>query len=41
MARYRRAVIAGGGYFSTVMAERRQPILTEEPFRRALRDGIV
>ena len=41
MARYRRAVVAGGSYFFTVVTERRQPILTEEPIRRALRDGIV
>lgn len=41
MARYRRAVVAGGSYFFTVVTERRQPILTDEPIRRALRQAIV
>ena len=40
MARYRRAVIEGGSYFLMVVAQRRQPVLTYEPIRRALREAI-
>lgn len=40
MARYRRAKAAGASYFFTVVTERRQPILTDAPFRAALRTAI-
>ena len=41
MSRYRRADVAGGSYFFTVVTERRQRILTDEPIRRALRESIT
>ena len=41
MAWYRRAVVAGGSYFFTVVTERRQPILTDPPIRSALREAIT
>jgi putative transposase len=41
MARYRRAVVAGGSYFFTVVIELRQPILTDPPMRSALREAIT
>lgn len=37
---YRRSNTAGATYFFTVTTMRRQPVLTEEPFRNALRDAI-
>jgi putative transposase len=40
MSRYRRAKVAGGCYFFTVVTERRQRILTDEPVRVALRAAI-
>ena len=40
MPEYRRANVRGGTYFFTVNTYRRQPILTEEPVRLALREGI-
>ena len=40
MPQYCRARIPGGSYFFTVVAERRQPILTSEAVRRALREAI-
>ncbi len=40
MSRYRRAKVAGGCYFFTVVTERRQPILTDESVRVALRGAI-
>ena len=40
MSRYRRADVAGGSYFFTVVTERRQRILTDEAVRGALREGI-
>lgn len=40
MPEYRRANVKGGTYFFTVNTYRRQPILTEEPVRLALREGI-
>jgi len=40
MSRYRRANVPGGCYFFTVVAERRQRILTDEPVRVALRAAI-
>ena len=33
MSRYRRANVCGGCYFFTVVTERRQPILIDEPVR--------
>ena len=41
MSRYRRARVAGGCYFFTVVTERRQRILTDEPVRAALRAAIA
>jgi putative transposase len=38
--RYRRADVAGGSYFFTVVTERRQPILTSPDTRAALREAI-
>lgn len=40
MATYRRANVAGGSYFFTVVTERRQRILTDPAVRQALRDAI-
>jgi putative transposase len=40
MSRYRRARIPGGSFFFTVVTERRQRVLTDEPVRRALREAI-
>ena len=40
MSRYRRANTAGGTYFFTVVAYRRQPILCDEVIRNALRTAI-
>lgn len=40
MARYRRANVKGGCYFFTVVTERRQPILLDEPVHTALRNAI-
>ena len=40
MSRYRRADVAGGSYFFTVVTERRQRILTEPAMRAALRESI-
>jgi putative transposase len=40
MPQYRRAHIPGGSYFFTVVTERRQRVLTDEPVRRALREAI-
>ena len=40
MSRYRRARVAGGCYFFTLVTERRQRILTDEPVRVALRAAI-
>lgn len=40
MSRYRRANTAGGTYFFTVVAYRRQPILCDEAIRNALRTAI-
>lgn len=40
MSRYRRADVAGGSYFFTVVTERRQRVLTDEVVRGALREGI-
>jgi putative transposase len=40
MPEYRRIKTAGGTYFFTVNTNQRQPILTAEPFRQALRQGI-
>ena len=40
MSRYRRSLVAGDGYFFTVVAYRRQAILCEEAVRVALRDAI-
>jgi putative transposase len=33
--------VEGGSYFFTVVTERRQPIITEEPIRHALREAIM
>jgi len=41
MPGYRRAKILGGTYFFTVKTFERKPILTEEPYRLALRQAIV
>lgn len=41
MSRYRRMALEGGCYFFTVVTERRQPILTDEPVRKALREAII
>lgn len=40
MPDYRRANVQGGTYFFTVVTYRRQPILTDEAVRLALREGI-
>jgi len=40
MSHYRRAEVAGGEYFFTVVTERRQRILTDPPMRHALRAAI-
>jgi putative transposase len=40
MPEYRRANIAGGTYFFTVITYRRRPILTEPAVRMALREAI-
>ena len=40
MPDYRRARTKGGTYFFTVVTHRRQPILTDEPIRAALRESI-
>jgi len=40
MSNYRRARVAGGTFFFTVVAYRRQPILCDEPVRAALREAI-
>ena len=40
MSNYRRAQAAGGTFFFTVVAYRRQPILCDEPVRAALREAI-
>jgi putative transposase len=40
MPNYRRAACPGGTYFFTVNTFRRQPVLTDEPFRAALRHAI-
>lgn len=40
MPDYRRANTKGGTYFFTVTTHRRQPILTDEPIRAALRESI-
>lgn len=41
MSRYRRARVAGGTYFFTVVTERRQPVLTHPEVRLALRDAVT
>jgi putative transposase len=40
MPNYHRAKDAGATYFFTVCTHRRQPFLTQEPFRIALRQAI-
>ncbi len=40
MSRYRRAAVAGGSYFFTVVTYRRQPILCDVAVREALRAAI-
>ena len=40
MPQYRRIHVPGGSFFFTVVAERRQRLLTEEPVRLALRQAI-
>lgn len=40
MPEYRRANAQGGTYFFTVNTYRRQPVLTDEDVRDALREGI-
>ena len=40
MPQYRRADVPGGSYFFTVVMERRQRVLTDEPVRVALREAI-
>ena len=40
MPRYRRVFVKGGCYFFTVVTEQRQPILTDESVRNALRNAI-
>ncbi|HEX7231662.1 MAG TPA: transposase, partial [Candidatus Binatia bacterium] len=40
MSEYRRPYIPGGTFFFTVTTFERQPILTEEPYRAALRSAI-
>ncbi len=41
MSKYRRANIEGATYFFTVVAERRQAILTNDDVREALRTAII
>ena len=41
MSRYRRAITAGGTFFFTVVAYRRQPILCDEAIRTALREAVL
>lgn len=41
MSRYRRANVQGATYFFTVVTERRQPILTNQDVRSALRAAIL
>lgn len=41
MSNYRRAKVAGGKFFFTVVSYRRQPILCDAPFRDALRAAIT
>ena len=41
MSHYRRANTAGGTYFFTVVAYRRQPILCDEVIRTALREAVL
>lgn len=40
MPDYRRANVTGGTYFFTVATHRRQPLLTHDDVRQALREGI-
>jgi putative transposase len=40
MPEYRRVIIEGGTYFFTVVTLYRQPILTQDEIRQALREGI-
>ncbi len=40
MSRYRRAITAGGTFFFTVVAYRRQPILCDAAIRIALREAV-
>lgn len=40
MPEYRRVTIKGGTYFFTVVTLYRQPILTQDEIRQALREGI-
>ena len=41
MPDYRRAYVPGGTYFFTVKTFERQPILTEERCRTALRQAVI
>ena len=41
MPNYRRARVAGGTYFFTVVARERRPVLTGEAVRTALREAIA
>jgi len=41
VSRYRRSTITGARYFFTVVTHRRQPVLTDVAFRRALHDAIL
>jgi putative transposase len=41
MPDYRRAFVPGGTYFFTVKTSEHQPLLTQEPYRLALRQAIV
>ncbi|CAN7643646.1 transposase [Aquipseudomonas alcaligenes] len=41
MSRYRRALVAGGTYFFTLVTERRQPLLIRPDVRQALREAII
>ena len=40
MSRYRRSNVTGATYFFTVMAYKRNPILTHEAVRVAMREAI-
>ena len=40
MSEYRRAYVPGGTFFFTVTTFERRPILTEEPYRAALRSAL-